>query len=373
MHTTASEGMHQILLILEDTDGVDARGLCARMQTVGWEVQEITEPMLEALPEARQPAAWMRARVESGGPVPTCPVEKLGACREQLQSARTETREKVTALAARFSSLINLLQAAHLPGGGEDGAQDSAADAMERSSRELEALMDTLEQIRKGRLGIAEDIAGMRRYIAELTDMSAQMANIAMQTNLLAMNAAIEVAHAAESGKGFAVVIEEVRKLSAHTAETSQKMNHDVRLVADALKNTSQVSAEWTRRDAAVVSETETAVSKVLGNFSEISKGLHMASQILHEAHARVGDDISEVLVSLQFEDRIAQILEHVMEHMQELQRLLGDETAASELASLDASAWLDRMKQSYTTQEQHYDHVGASQESPADSDITFF
>ncbi len=102
----------------------------------------------------------------------------------------------------------------------------SVLDEKLASSREqVEVMMEAVNRNAETSMGIAQRFDGLAQNIRDITQILARIATISDQTNLLALNAAIEAARAGEAGRGFAVVADEVRKLSQATQQSAIEVN----------------------------------------------------------------------------------------------------------------------------------------------------
>ena len=292
----------------------------------------------------------------------------------QIETARAETEDSITVLAQRFSAISKRLSgavtASQQASSGAD-EENGALKVIETSERELSALIDTLKTAQHARDAVFDEIRGLSRYTEELKKMAADVAAIASHTNLLALNAAIEAARAGEAGRGFAVVADEVRKLSGLSSDTGKKMAEKVEVINTAMVGACKVAEEASTQDAQSIKDSEMTVQKVINCFGGVATRLSESAEMLQQENHGIGMEINEVLVSLQFQDRVSQILAHARANMQKLELHLQE--ANDSTRRIDAHEWLNEMHLSYATEEQRLNHRGAQAKTVSAQDITFF
>jgi len=154
----------------------------------------------------------------------------------------------------------------------------SVTETLVKNTENVNTLKQASEVGRAGLQEVATDIQEIARESDGLLEINAVMENIASQTNLLSMNAAIEAAHAGEAGKGFAVVADEIRKLAESSGEQSKTIGNVLKKIAASIgkitKSTENVLNKFEAIDSGVktVSEQEENIRNAMEEQGEGSK-----------------------------------------------------------------------------------------------------
>ncbi|HTK01101.1 MAG TPA: methyl-accepting chemotaxis protein [Bordetella sp.] len=288
----------------------------------------------------------------------------------QIESSRSQMEAAVTDLSMRFGEIaVRLDQTLRLSTRDAGGQGDSAAGVSARSAEQLDGVVGLLGASIKTKLELLGKVQGLKGFVDELQSMVQAIGQITQQTNLLAINATIEAAHAGSLGRGFATVAQEVRALSKQSGETGARIAEKIAFIGDAIVATCAAAEEATRSEQAAIAASETTIQEVLDRFRTFADGLGSTTDLLRQESQGIQEEVSQALVQLQFQDRVSQVMAHVSANIERLPAVIQDYAAecaaAGELQPLSSATLLGELESTYAMADEREIHKSSSAALP--------
>ncbi len=282
----------------------------------------------------------------------------------QIESSSNQTEASITELSQGFSGLSQHLEeviSASQNRSENLGDGNGMTTLFSESQNSLQTVIDSLEESLSRENSFLNDVQDLSAQAEELNEMAGAVGQIADQINLLALNAAIEAARAGEHGRGFAVVADEVRKLASMSAETGQQMIEKVSNIGEAVNNTLRQTESSIENNRSAVDNGKNTIESVFSRLQETIETLQDDSSSLRSASEDIRDQISSVLVSFQFQDRVSQILSKVLDDISGLVEVVDGSQIQRKQSNIflpyDYEQRINDMQSNYTTDEQRHNH----------------
>ncbi len=221
---------------------------------------------------------------------------------QNQNAAITETSAAVTQISANLNNISDIASRRRT-------SMDNVIQGLTDQQTLINTLLNEVSQVQES----SEGIVG---FVSTVDD-------IASQTGLLAMNASIEAAHAGSSGKGFAVIAQEIRKLSEETAKNAARISDVLKQNAVIVSQTATSVTEFAQMNTKNTNEMKStieAIEEILAGISEMNIGtqevMKALQEIVNESHItkdmvdEVSGEVNEQGVAIKTISEIAATLE---------------------------------------------------------------
>ncbi len=257
---------------------------------------------------------------------------QVAEMRNEIRRTQVIFGEAIEKLVASFQGMNAQLQRQQslgmqvISGGSEEGAVSEFQNFAAKTSDTLRQFVDSVVENSRLAMSLVEMTDRIIQQMSEVRGMLGEIEGIAKQTNLLALNAAIEAARAGEAGRGFAVVADEVRDLSGRTNHFSQQIRGSLGNMQTTIEATERAINQMAAQDMTFALTSKSDVEVAMVGINEMNRRTGESVAELNAIADQVEQSINQAIMSLQFQDMVTQLLGHAGSRLDVLDEILADE-----------------------------------------------
>ncbi|PKQ80528.1 chemotaxis protein [Aeromonas sobria] len=251
--------------------------------------------------------------------------DSIAQIAEQTALFATSQQSSTQTMAAAIEELV--VSISHLSDNAThaDELSKVSANTLEEGSGVIKETLDSIENISTTVGEAAGTISELNGHTQQISEIIGVIRSIADQTNLLALNAAIEAARAGEQGRGFAVVADEVRNLASRSAASTQQITGMISKIqsgADASIRSMETTVNNVSRGVSLANQTGEAISSIRSHASNLTGLMGEISHTLREQSTAANEVVSTVGNITSLSEQSGDAARHVSQEAAKLKQL---------------------------------------------------
>ena len=290
-----------------------AREAMEQAEAASTEAQSKTEAMLVAAD-----------KLEQVGSVVSSASTELSAQIEQSDRGAAESAQRLSEAATAMNEMNATVQEVAKNAGSASAASAETREKAEAGAEVVAKAVRSIDQVHQMSLELKDDMTQLNEHAQDITRIMGVISDIADQTNLLALNAAIEAARAGEAGRGFAVVADEVRKLAEKTMASTNDVGNAIKAIQES------------------TAKSMTGVDNAVERIGEATELANQSGQALQEIVATVeatGDQVNAIATASEEQSAASEEINQSIVQVNDMSRQTAEAMAEAAKAVSDLAA----------------------------------
>ena len=204
---------------------------------------------------------------------------------------------------------------------------ESVNHHMTEANKAILSLAQDIQSSASTEIELASKIQQLSSDAAQVKDVLTVISDIADQTNLLALNAAIEAARAGEHGRGFAVVADEVRKLAERTQKSLVEINATINVIVQSIVESSEEMSTNSKKVEELSNDATSVENKINEMTDILNKAATKTSDAIQKSYSETQEDVDEISQQVSLIDEISTKNARSMEEIASAAQHLNDMT----------------------------------------------
>jgi methyl-accepting chemotaxis protein len=306
----------------------------------------------------------------------------LPVLRAQLADMSRQVEQSVVAVCGSFNDIATrsrkaVAQTAELLGGDREQHNATVERSIETSRLAIAGLLEEVERSAGISAMVVSRMEQVEKSVASVETMLEEVEKIAFSNKLLSLNAKIEAVHVGRLGSGFEIVADEIARQARRSDELAEGIGSAIEGMRETVRSGAAELRAFVAEDREKLARSKADAETALNLLWSLHQRSRDSLAVMTRENGHLADEIAAAVVGLQFQDRVSQLVSHVIQALETMEQNLGGAVPSSPAPGAEPEhALVAQVRASYTMESEREVMARTLQEPPQaaqGSDVELF